>query len=194
MRKRLITLLMAVILGIGLVTSAGATGSAKATTTGDSGPYCGIRWGSVAKSYRFPSHMSTAPVTNVRTGRHACYDRLVVDLAGRVGGYRVRYTDKITGIGSGEVIPVRGGAKIEILVNNPAYNVHTGKATFDPANDREVRNVSGYRTFRQVVFAGSFEGQTSLGLGVRARLPFRVFTTHGPGQSTHLVIDVAHRW
>lgn len=194
MHKRFLTLLMAFILGIGLVVSAGATGSAEATTTGTSSPYCGIRWGSTAKSYRFPSLMSTAPVTNVRTGRHACYDRLVVDLSGRVGGYRVRYTDKITGIGSGEVIPVRGGARLEILVNNPAYDVNTGKETFDPANDREVRNVSGYRTFRQVVYAGSFEGQTSLGLGVRARLPFRVFTTHGPGSARHLVIDVAHRW
>ena len=29
--------------------------------------------------------------------------------------------------------------------------------------------------------AGSFEGQTTLGVGVRARLPFRVFTLAGPG-------------
>ena len=32
-------------------------------------------------------------------------------------------------------------------------------------------NVAGYRTFRQVAWAGSFEGQTTVGLGVRARLP-----------------------
>ncbi|BAS14136.1 conserved hypothetical protein [Arthrobacter sp. Hiyo8] len=45
-----------------------------------------------------------------------------------------------------------------------------------------------------MAFAGSFEGYTSLGLGVRARLPFRVFTLAGPGTGSRLVIDVAHMW
>jgi len=36
--------------------------------------------------------------------------------------------------------------------------------------------------------------QTTIGLGARARLPFRVFTLSGPGQGSRLVIDVAHRW
>ena len=40
--------------------------------------------------------------------------------------------------------------------------------------------------------AGSFEGQTTIGLGVRARLPFRVFVLAGPGSGSRLVVDVAH--
>jgi hypothetical protein len=48
-----------------------------------------------------------------------------------------------------------------------------------------------FGTFRQVVGAGSFEGITSIGLGVRAKLPFRVLTTNGPDGHSHLVIDVA---
>lgn len=44
----------------------------------------------------------------------------------------------------------------------------------------------GYRTFRQVGFGGSFEGYTTVGLGVRARLPFRVLTV-----GTDVVVDVA---
>jgi hypothetical protein len=54
--------------------------------------------------------------------------------------------------------------------------------------------VRGYDTFRQVAYTGSFEGQTTLGLGVRARLPFRVTTVAGPGTNTRLVVDVAHHW
>jgi hypothetical protein len=50
-------------------------------------------------------------------------------------------------------------------------------------------NVTGFSTFRQVAWAGSFEGQTTVGLGVRARLPFRVFTLPG-----RVVVDVAHVW
>jgi len=51
--------------------------------------------------------------------------------------------------------------------------------------------VSGFPVFRSVVWAGSFEGVTSLGLGVRARLPFRVFTLTNP---TRVVVDVARSW
>jgi len=63
-----------------------------------------------------------------------------------------------------------------------------------PANRRELARVSGYRTFRQVAWAGSFEGSTTLGLGVRARLPFRVLQLPGPGTGSRVVIDVAHTW
>ena len=56
-------------------------------------------------------------------------------------------------------------------------------------NRAELVNVSGYRTFRQVAWAESDAYYTRFGLGVRARLPFRVFTLPG-----RLVIDVAHRW
>ena len=35
---------------------------------------------------------------------------------------------------------------------------------------------------------------TGIGLGVRARLPYRVFVLDGSGGGSRLVIDVAHRW
>ena len=54
--------------------------------------------------------------------------------------------------------------------------------------------MTGYQTFRQVAYAGSFEGYTSIGLGVRAWLPSRVFTLDGPGSGSRLVVDVAHFW
>ena len=47
---------------------------------------------------------------------------------------------------------------------------------------------------RQVAWAGSFEGQTTIGLGVRARLPMRAFVLNGPGDGLRVVVDVAHRW
>ncbi len=153
-------------------------------------PYCGLVWGSLTKS---SPALSQAPVVNVRTGRHSCYDRLVVDVAGDVGGYTVSYVPQVVQDGSGEPIPTRGGAALQITVNDPAYDIN-GNPTYSPANRLELRNVSGYRTFRQVVFAGSFEGYTSLGLGVRARLPFRVFVLDGPGSGSRMVVDVAHRW
>lgn len=153
-------------------------------------PYCGIRWGSLDKS---APALSVAPVTGVRTGRHDCYDRLVVDVRGDVGGYTVGYVPRVVADGSGAVVPTRGGAAIQVTVHDPAYD-QANQPTYTPANPAELRDVTGYRTFRQVAWAGTFEGYTSLGLGVRARLPFRVFTLDGPGTASRLVVDVAHRW
>ncbi|MBB2923311.1 hypothetical protein [Cellulomonas cellasea] len=153
-------------------------------------PYCGIRWGSLTKSVAW---MSPDPVVDVRTGQHTCYDRLVVDVAGDAGGYHVEYVDEVVTDGAGEVIPTRGGASLQITVGNPGYNEDYGE-TYVPADPNELRDVGAYRTFRQVVWAGGFEGYSSIGLGVRARLPFRVFELAGPGGGSRLVVDVAHRW
>jgi hypothetical protein len=157
-------------------------------------PYCGIRWGSLAKSASSTVNPSSSPgdVVGVRSGRHACFDRLVVDVDGSYSGYRVRYVTTVRADGSGAVVPTAGGARLEVVTVAPAYD-DRGRATFAP-NRAKVVDVAGYRTFRQVTWAGSFEGQTALGLGVRARLPFRVTTLAGPGDGARLVVDVAHRW
>ncbi len=95
--------------------------------------------------------------------------------------------------GSGDPVPLRGAADLQIVIKAPAYD-DDGNPTYSPANTSELVNVSGYRTFRQVAFAGSFEGQTTIGLGVRARLPMRVTRLAGPGAGQRVVIDVAHHW
>jgi hypothetical protein len=149
-------------------------------------PYCGITWGSLEKA---ASPTAMPPLTNIRAGRHACYDRLVFDVrGGNVKGYRVKYVNAVRAEGSGHVIPLRGGAKLSITVKVPANDL-AGRPTYRYANGAELVNVTGYRTFRQVAWAGSFEGYTSVGLGVRARLPFRAFTVPG-----RFVVDVAHAW
>jgi hypothetical protein len=166
--------------GLGLV----APGPASAAT------YCGITWGSLANA---DPDMSSANVTNVRTGQQPCYDRLVIDMSGKVAGYSVQYVPVVVQDGTGFEIPMAGGAQLQVVVTAPSYN-QNGHVTYAPVFKEEVSNVSGYQTFRQVAWAGSFEGYTSLGLGVRARLPFRVFTLDGPDGGSRLVVDVAHRW
>ncbi|SES33078.1 hypothetical protein SAMN05216199_2898 [Pedococcus cremeus] len=177
-------LLLALVVGTVPLTAAAATASTPAAT-----PYCGIRWGSLAKT---SSTSVAGPITNVRSGRHACYDRLVIDLKGKAPGYTVKYVNTFTGAASGLPIPLRGGAKLSVTVNAPAYTPK-GTASYTPAHRAEVVDVTGYRTFRQVRWDSSFEGQTQLGLGVRARLPFRVFTLQD-ATTSRLVIDVAHHW
>jgi hypothetical protein len=181
--KKIHTLLAAVLMAVGLGFL--VPGPASAATS-----YCGLVWGSLAESN--PA-MSTASVTNVRTGQHYCFDRMVVDLNGPAAGYTVQYVPEVVQDGSGLGIPLRGGAFLQVTVNAPSYDSN-GNATYSPADKAELSNVSGYQTFRQVAYAGSFEGYTSIGLGVRARLPFRVFTLDGPGSGSRMVVDVAHFW
>ena len=149
-------------------------------------PFCGITWGSLPKS---AAPMSQGLLTGVRVGQHDCYDRLVLDVAaGQVQGWAVSYVDHVTADGSGAVVPTRGEAALQLVARVPAGpGVPSGSPT-------ELAPVAGFRTFRQVVWAGSFEGQTTLGLGVRARLPFRVLAVDGPGSGSRLVVDVAHHW
>ena len=150
------------------------------------GPSCSTHWGSLAKA---DLTGSTGKVVNVRAGRHACFDRLVVDVAGDLDGYVVRYVPQVARDGSGTPVPLRGGAKLQVIATAPAIATD---AWFLP--NGELLDPTGYRTFRHLAWAGSFEGQSTFGLGVRARLPFRAFILDGPGDRSRLVVDVAHRW
>jgi hypothetical protein len=178
--------LASIALGTLTIPASGAANSARAAAT----PYCGITWGSLVKDQ---SATAVAPLVNVRAGRHDCYDRLVLDTRARADGYRVEYVPDVYRDGSGELAPLRGGARLRIVAYAPAYDDEY-VTTYQPSDPVELVNVTGFTTFRQIAWAGSFEGQSTIGLGVRARLPFRVFTLDGPGTASRLVIDVAHRW
>jgi hypothetical protein len=173
------------------VLALGLTAGALATSAGGATACPAVTWGSTSRLSAATPDQGT--VTGVRGGRHACFDRLVVDLRGPAPAYLVRYVDRVTEDGSGRVVPLRGGARLQVTVFAPAYDA-SGRLTYRPANRRELVDVAGYRTFRQVAWAGTFEGYTNLGLGVRARLPFRVLRIDGPGGGSRLVVDVAHRW
>ncbi|MCK0113124.1 hypothetical protein MWU75_13320 [Ornithinimicrobium sp. F0845] len=193
-------LALAAALGLGapaLASPPDSTAYSRSSSTGISAvmqgsPYCGIYWGSLAKT-NGTSH-TTGTVDDVRAGRHACYDRLVIDVDDVPGSltYDVRYVDTVREDGSGAAVPLAGGADLQVIVRAPAYE--GGAATYSPADPAHLVHVKGWTTFRQVAMAGSFEGQTTVGLGVRARLPFRSFVLDGPGDGARLVIDVAHRW
>jgi hypothetical protein len=184
------------------VTSALAVAVAALTFTAPAqaaaAPSCGITWGSLAKQGSANGPVTGALLSNVRAGRNTCFDRLVIDVRGTtaMNSWRVQYVSQVTEDASGQPVPLRGGAFLQIGVGASDHTT-SGTPTYSPANRRELVDVTGFPTFRQVAWAGSSEGMSSIGLGVRARLPFRVFTLAGiPGSAngTRVVIDVANRW
>lgn len=154
---------------------------------------CSVAWGSRPKVSSPQFEMYDDPITNVRAGRHACFDRLVVDVAGRVGGYDVRYVPQRDWSEEGSLGPLRGGAFLGIVLRSPGHD-RDYRLTYRPANPAEAVNVTGFRTFRQVTWGGTFEGESDLALGVRARLPFRVSRWQTSASNGVFVLDVAHGW
>ena len=190
-RRLLATVFVTLALGATPVATASSTSSV--TTPTVTAAACAAPWGSLAKQQ---STWSTSQITGVRSGQHACFDRLVIDLndAGAgTPGFDVRYVTRVAQEGSGATVPLRGGARLRVIVRAPAYD--EDGPTYVPANRNELVNPTGYRTFRQVAWAGSLEGQTTIGLGVRARLPMRAFVLANlDGTGHRLVVDVAHLW
>jgi hypothetical protein len=171
-----------------LAALAGSAVVAVATTAAQ--PTCDVTWGSLARAQE---RMSTASLTDARVGQHDCFDRVVFDFGDTAAtGYRVEYADQVLSEGKGDPLTIAGGAKLRVVLLEPAYDVNTGASTYP--HDGHVANVAGFQTLRDVVYGGSFEGNTTFGVGVRARLPFRVFTLAGPGTSSRIVLDIAHHW
>jgi hypothetical protein len=153
-------------------------------------------WGTGAKQR---AASSTAALYLVRVGQHDCYDRvvLVVNDPG-AAGYSVRYADVVSEDGSGIARPVAGAAALEVVVHAPALGLddhgYVGKSLAKPGQDfYSAAQLAGWRSLRQVRYAGSFEGQTTIAVGVRARAPFRVFTLlDTQSQIMRVVLDIAH--
>jgi len=154
---------------------------AEATTT--SGTACSTNWGT---GLRQRDQLVQMRVRAVRVGMHPCFDRLVIDLGtGRAPGFNVRYVAAFHADGSGELVPTSGKAKLLVIVEAPAASAFN-------ASNRRIANVAGFAVFRQVTGLGSFEGITSMGIGLAAKTPFRLLEFRNSARKFELVIDVAH--
>lgn len=190
MRKIGTTAAVLVIAGAWLAGTAGIAGAA--TGQADqavSAAACSASWNSDTKS---ADDATAKSLRNITTGKHTCYDRMVFDIKGATSkiGYHVGYVTKFRQSGTGDQIRVNGGAILELVVNSPSYNpsnpaqkTYAGK----PGKSLPGVNVTGYKTFRDTKFGASIEGQTQVGLGLRAKLPFRVQQS-----GDKLIVDVAH--
>ena len=181
--KRIVNVLMAV--GATAVASV-STAAAPAVAVTHHAAGCSSNWGTNAKHRGDQAITVATRVRGVRAGKHGCFDRLVIDMSGgKQPPFSARYVKQIVADPSGKILKVRGKAKILIVVRGPAgAHYH--------ANAVNLVNVSGFKTFRQVRGAGSFERVTSIGLGVRAKLAFRVFELGSSQAGWRIVIDVGH--
>jgi hypothetical protein len=122
-------------------------------------------------------------ITRVATGRHAGYDRFVVEFAnGPVPRFEVVPQDdpRFVRDGSGEEITLEGDAGVSIALRD------VDVTTVVP---RSVDASPGLPAIREVALVGAFEGVVSFGLGVDGDAAVKVTTLTGPSR---LVVDVRH--
>jgi hypothetical protein len=113
---RTVRLLIAAVLA---VAGAAVTGVVIAVPAAAAPATCATSWGSLAKS---APPLGAAPLVAVRTGRNTCFDRVVFDLDGPAAGFSVEYVDAVVQDGSGAVLPVPGGARLQVQLHHPSYD------------------------------------------------------------------------
>jgi hypothetical protein len=155
------------------------------TRTGTAAGACApLPWPGWGTGLQVRSASSTAPVYLVRAGRHECSDRVVFHLNGPDPvGYSVRYVDLVREDGSGRAVPVAGQDS----------HGYVGKVLAEPRADFYTpAQLASWSSLREVRYAGSFEGQTTIAVGVRARVPFHVVTLlDSSGHYRSVVLDIA---
>ncbi|HEU4811356.1 MAG TPA: hypothetical protein VFT00_04385 [Nocardioides sp.] len=141
-------------------------------------------WEDHATSWTNPD--ARAPkVVNLRYATHQNFDRVVIDIDGRIPGGRAFYGRNFHYDGSGEPVPIKGRAGISVVLH-PAYaHNNAGHSVYDGPDIARPR----FDTLKALAFTGDFEGYVSFAFALTHRAEYRVFRLHDPQR---LVIDFRH--
>lgn len=152
----------------------------------DAASGCGDPGDTAAVNDGFPQRLSSLVGADIRTGAHACFERVVLELqgSGELPGYSVAYQDDpIVESPSGAVVEVAGDATLVLSVGVWMTSIegagYQGPHELFPAN---VTNIA------ELELIENFEGQSAWAIGLDRQRPFRVSTLTDP---VRIVIDIA---
>lgn len=134
------------------------------------------------------SYTSTATgtrlVTDLRYAAHPGFDRVVIDLTGRIPSWHATYESKFFRDGSGTRVRMRGGLQLTLTPaaahNLAGHSVYNGPMLARP----------GFDALKAVAMTGDFEGVVTFAFGLDPQhTAYRIFRLHDPQR---LVIDFKH--
>lgn len=127
-------------------------------------------------------------LTDVTTGQHPGYDRVVFRFEGTGSpGWMVRYVDAATDDPADTLLDIAGDGTLQVVVLGVRLPFETGIEEWAGPNPILTPE---YAVLREVNLRGQFEGQHLAFLGTAtADHPFRVFGLTDP---TRVVVDVRH--
>jgi hypothetical protein len=165
-----------------LVAGLAAAGLSTAVAV-SAGPATASSYGTAPVVVHHPNH--NPKIINLRIGEHGSFDRVVIDMRGKMAGYNVRFVKHLTYDGSGQPVPLKGKRFVSIVLNPASAHDKDGNSLYQGPTLQQYDLPS----LRGVAFTGDFEGYVSFGISLTHKAPFRVNELSNP---TRLVIDFKH--
>jgi hypothetical protein len=167
--------------------TSGSAGSSTPSIDGDGSPDAPPFPANAAPDTGGASQDSFVTGTEIRTGLHDGYDRVVFEVEGTgTPGWDVRYVAEAASQGSGEDLPVEGGAILQVTISGVGYPTETGIEEYAGSVPLSSQ---GTEVVTEVVWDSTFEGTSVAFVGATEQTPFRVYLIENP---TRVVLDVVH--
>jgi hypothetical protein len=132
--------------------------------------------------------IARANITDVRTGTHDGYDRVVFEFAdGLPEASLERAEPPFTQDASGEPIDVQGESFLRLILRGGTKQTLEGTSSYDGPTEFET----GYPALVHLIEGGDFEAQSTWYFGLAAESCVRVLTLTDDG-TARLVIDIEH--
>jgi hypothetical protein len=157
-----------------------------AATTTTSRPNCEPLDGTESFDDGFPMRMSSMVGSDIRTGAHECFERVVIELAGSgdMPGVRVEYVDDPVQLSpSDQTVEIDGDATLVISV--AAWMPSMEGDGYDGPTQFAPSNVSHIVEVRQIE---NFEGMTAWAIGLDRERDFSAYFLESPAR---IVVDIA---
>lgn len=170
-------------------TSASPTPSASETAPPEPEPEAPVPFpADIAVDEQLSSDDAQLTLTDVTTGTHEGYDRVVFHLAGTgTPGWFVRYVENATDDPADTSLDIAGDGTLQVTLVGFQLPTTTGIPEWGGPNPVLT---PAYPLLREVNVRGQFEGQELAYIGLdTADHPFRVFALTDP---TRVVVDVRH--
>ena len=133
-----------------------------------------------------PKATGAALLKDVRSGRHANYDRVVFEFKGTaLPSFKIEYIDKpVRSCGSGEVVPLAGDAWLSVRFSGANAHTEAGEATIkDRARSPNLPVVKDLKLICDL------EAEVEFVMGVSSPNKYRVLELKSPAR---LVVDIRH--
>jgi hypothetical protein len=124
-------------------------------------------------------------VVGLRYAAHPTFDRVVIDLRGKVPSGRAEYRRHFAYDGSGAEVPILGRSGLQLTLSPAQAHDDHGTSVYDGPTLARPR----LRTLKALALTGDFEGQVTFAFALTHRAPYRVFELSSPRR---LVIDFRH--
>ncbi|HMO81106.1 MAG TPA: hypothetical protein PKD24_09970 [Pyrinomonadaceae bacterium] len=143
--------------------------------------------GTVERTEKKNSPAEAAILSDVRTGRHDRFDRVVFEFSGNeLPSYLIEYIDKpVRACGSGDVVPLKGDGWLQIRFEPARAHTEEGKPT---VAFRELQPM--LPNLLEIRSTCDFEAQVEWVAGVGSPNAYRVIELKDP---TRLAVDIRHK-